>query len=122
MHFSLPLVFLLCCAASPWQYTEPLLTGWKAPSHIRHMSEEERAEVRRAWHIIVEGEDIPPPVKSFKDLRLPDSCLRVLKKKGISRPTPIQASATSDTGAGSFSMHNLHAGCLLQVAAARLCP
>ncbi|CAI5939984.1 unnamed protein product [Closterium sp. NIES-65] len=72
------------------QYTEPLWTGWKPPSHIRGMSEEERAEIRKAWHILVDGEGVPPPIKSFKDMRLPEPCLRVLKKKGILRPTPIQ--------------------------------
>lgn len=67
--------------------------GWKAPSHIRHMPESEMNEIRKAWHILVEGENVPPPVKSFKDLRLPEPMLRVLKKKGIARPTPIQVSA-----------------------------
>lgn len=70
----------------------PVAAGWKAPSHIRHMPEKEKDEIRKAWHILVEGEDVPPPVKSFKDLRLPEPMLRVLKKKGIARPTPIQVS------------------------------
>ncbi|CAI5957590.1 unnamed protein product [Closterium sp. NIES-65] len=82
--------FPLCHAASHPQYTEPLWTGWKPPSHILGMSEEERAEIRKAWHILVDGEGVPPPIKSFKDMRLPEPCLRVLKKKGILRPTPIQ--------------------------------
>ncbi|GJP41901.1 hypothetical protein CLOM_g1521 [Closterium sp. NIES-68] len=72
------------------QYTEPLWTGWKPPSHIRAMREEERAEIRKAWHILVDGDDVPPPIKSFRDMRLPEPCLRILKKKGILRPTPIQ--------------------------------
>lgn len=72
------------------QYTEPMSTGWKPPSHIRAMPEEEREEIRKAWHILVEGEDIPPPIKNFKDMRFPEPILNMLKKKGILRPTPIQ--------------------------------
>lgn len=30
------------------------------------MSEQRHERVRRKMHILVEGEDIPPPVKSFK--------------------------------------------------------
>lgn len=72
------------------QYTEPMETGWKPPSSIRRMSEKECDEIRRQWHILVEGDDIPPPIKNFKDMRLPDPVLRKLKAKGITRPTPIQ--------------------------------
>ncbi|MCO5611061.1 hypothetical protein L7F22_065311 [Adiantum nelumboides] len=72
------------------QYTEPMETGWKPPSHVRHMSERECEEIRKQWHILVEGEGIPPPCKNFKDMRLPDAILQKLKDKGITRPTPIQ--------------------------------
>lgn len=72
------------------QYTEPMKTGWKPPSHVRHMSEKECEDIRKQWHILVEGEDIPPPVKNFKDMRFPEPILQKLKAKGITRPTPIQ--------------------------------
>lgn len=72
------------------QYTEPMKTGWKPPSHVRRMSEKECDEIRKQWHILVEGEDIPPPVKNFKDMRFPEAILQKLKAKGITRPTPIQ--------------------------------
>ncbi|KAH7298380.1 hypothetical protein KP509_25G040400 [Ceratopteris richardii] len=72
------------------QYTEPMETGWKPPSHVRHMSEKECDEIRKQWHILVEGENIPPPCKNFKDMRFPDAILQKLKDKGITRPTPIQ--------------------------------
>lgn len=72
------------------QYTEPMKTGWKPPSHVRCMSEKECDEIRKQWHILVEGEDIPPPVKNFKDMRFPEAILQKLKAKGITRPTPIQ--------------------------------
>ncbi|XP_058074312.1 DEAD-box ATP-dependent RNA helicase 35-like [Magnolia sinica] len=71
-------------------YTEPLATGWKPPSAIRHMSPKEADTVRRQWHILVEGDDVPPPIKNFKDMRLPEPILKKLKEKGIVQPTPIQ--------------------------------
>lgn len=71
-------------------YTEPMQTGWKPPSAIRSLSERDCDEIRKQWHILVEGDDIPPPTKNFKDMRLPEPILKKLKAKGITRPTPIQ--------------------------------
>jgi len=71
-------------------YTEPLLTGWKPPLHIRKMSSKQRDLIRKQWHIIVNGDDIPPPIKNFKDMKFPRPVLDTLKEKGIVQPTPIQ--------------------------------
>ncbi|TKY61507.1 DEAD-box ATP-dependent RNA helicase 35 [Spatholobus suberectus] len=71
-------------------YTEPLLTGWKPPLHVRRISKKECDLIRKQWHIIVDGEDIPPPIKNFKDMRFPEPVLKKLKAKGIIQPTPIQ--------------------------------
>ncbi|KAJ4718517.1 DEAD-box ATP-dependent RNA helicase [Melia azedarach] len=46
--------------------------------------------IQKQWHIIVDGEDIPPPITNFKDMRLPEPILKKLKAKGIVQPTPIQ--------------------------------
>jgi ATP-dependent RNA helicase DDX41 len=72
------------------KYTEPMKTGWRPPSHIRSMTQRECDAIRKEWHIIVQGDDIPPPIKNFKDMRFPKPILDALKAKGISRPTPIQ--------------------------------
>eukprot|EP00850_Spirogloea_muscicola_P004463 SM000019S05007 [mRNA] locus=s19:411418:414548:- [translate_table: standard] len=72
------------------QYTESMKTGWKPPSYIRSMPAKEADKIRKQWHILVEGEDIPPPTKHFKDMRFPEGILKQLKDKGINRPTPIQ--------------------------------
>lgn len=72
------------------QYHEPIVTGWKPPTAIRHMTESECDAVRKQWHILVEGEQIPPPIKNFKDMRFPEPILKKLKSKGIVQPTPIQ--------------------------------
>jgi ATP-dependent RNA helicase DDX41 len=71
-------------------YVEPMKTGWKPPLRLRRMPEEECENIRKKWHILVEGETIPPPAKAFKDMRFPAPILSKLKAKGINRPTPIQ--------------------------------
>lgn len=71
-------------------YTEPLLTGWKPPLPIRRMPKKACDLIRKQWHIIVDGDEIPPPIKNFKDMRLPEPVLKKLKEKGIVQPTPIQ--------------------------------
>ncbi|KAJ4821595.1 DEAD-box ATP-dependent RNA helicase [Rhynchospora pubera] len=71
-------------------YTDPILTGWKPPLHIRRMPPSHAHSLRRQWHILVEGDDVPPPIKNFKDMRFPEPILKMLKEKGIVQPTPIQ--------------------------------
>ncbi|KAJ0231044.1 DEAD/DEAH box helicase domain-containing protein [Hirschfeldia incana] len=71
-------------------YTEPILTGWKPPLHVRKMSRKQMDLIRKQWHIIVNGEEIPPPIKNFKDMKFPKAVLDTLKEKGIVQPTPIQ--------------------------------
>ncbi|KAL6888508.1 hypothetical protein ACP4OV_009534 [Aristida adscensionis] len=71
-------------------YTDSLQTGWKPPLRLRRMPRARADELRRRWHIIVEGDDVPPPARDFRDLRLPDPILRKLRERGIVQPTPIQ--------------------------------
>ncbi|OQS01773.1 DEAD/DEAH box RNA helicase [Achlya hypogyna] len=75
------------------RYTESMVTTWTPPRHIARMTEEERDVVRAKWHILVDGDDIPPPIKSFADMRFPPAILTALKAKNIVRPTPIQVQA-----------------------------
>ncbi len=47
----------------------------------------------RIWekhHIIVEGEDSPPPIENFTDMKVPEVLVKFLKSKRITNPTPIQ--------------------------------
>ncbi|KAJ1628414.1 P-loop containing nucleoside triphosphate hydrolase protein [Pavlovales sp. CCMP2436] len=71
-------------------YLESVTTGWTPPSHIRDMSEEDAQDIRNKWNILVEGDDIPHPNKSFRDMRMPPAILEHLKARGILKPTPIQ--------------------------------
>ena len=71
-------------------YTETIKTSWRPPRHVREMDEKACNSIREKWHIVVEGDDIPPPIKNFSDMRFPPAILEQLRKKGITRPTPIQ--------------------------------
>lgn len=71
-------------------YTDPIPTGWKPPLQIRRLSPRRCDAIRKQYHILTEGDDVPPPIKNFKDMRFPDPILRMLKEKGIVQPTPIQ--------------------------------
>ncbi|KAG0261414.1 hypothetical protein DFQ27_002971 [Actinomortierella ambigua] len=72
------------------KYTESLKTTWRPPRHYREMSEEQFTEIRKKYHIDVDGEEIPPPIKEFRDMKFPAPILEHLKAKGIKMPTPIQ--------------------------------
>jgi len=54
------------------------------------MEEIQHLAVREKHHIITEGDDIPPPIANFRDMKIPPPILDYLEKKGISKPTPIQ--------------------------------
>lgn len=63
---------------------------WRPPRFIRDLSLEEHQEVRDKFHILTEGDDIPPPINNFTDMKIPRPILDYLKTKGIKKPTPIQ--------------------------------
>ena len=67
-----------------------LQTHWRPPRRITGMSRKEQEMVREKWSILTEGRDIPPPIVSFKDMKLPPPLVSHLAEKGITRPTPIQ--------------------------------
>ncbi|KAJ2920931.1 hypothetical protein H1R20_g16168, partial [Candolleomyces eurysporus] len=72
------------------KYTESLQTSWRPPRFIRERTEEQHRKLRDKYHIIVEGDDIPPPIESFRDMKVPQPILDYLKSKKITSPTPIQ--------------------------------
>jgi ATP-dependent RNA helicase DDX41 len=71
-------------------YTESLPSTWTPPKYILKQGVDTWNQVRKEWHMDVEGDDIPPPLKRFQDMKFPKPILQVLEKKGIKRPTPIQ--------------------------------
>ncbi|KAK4050098.1 DEAD-box ATP-dependent RNA helicase 35 [Microbotryomycetes sp. JL201] len=72
------------------KYTEIMKTSWRPPAFIRNLPDSEHDKVRDKFHILVAGDDIPPPVPNFRDMKLPKPLLAYLKKKKIMAPTPIQ--------------------------------
>lgn len=46
--------------------------------------------IRNELRILVEGEEIPAPLKSFKEMKFHKGILDGLKEKNIRKPTPIQ--------------------------------
>ena len=71
-------------------YKEPMPSSWTVPRYILEQGEAAWQKIRKEWHMEVEGETVPPPMKRFVDMKLPPPVLKVLNKKGIKKPTPIQ--------------------------------
>lgn len=71
-------------------YMEPMPSTWTVPRYILAQGEEVWEKTRKEWHMEVEGFDIPPPLKRFKDMKFPKPLLEALEEKKIKRPTPIQ--------------------------------
>ncbi|EIN07632.1 DEAD-domain-containing protein [Punctularia strigosozonata HHB-11173 SS5] len=71
-------------------YTESRKTSWRPPKHIRDRTPDQHQRIREKHHIIVEGNDPPPPVERFADMKIPEPLLKLLKSKRIIEPTPIQ--------------------------------
>jgi len=71
-------------------YTQPMPSTWRAPRFILEQGAESWQKIRKDWHIDVEGNNIPPPIARFVDMKFPLPIIKCLEEKGISRPTPIQ--------------------------------
>ncbi|CDJ40979.1 DEAD/DEAH box helicase, putative [Eimeria tenella] len=71
-------------------YSKRMATSWTMPSKYREMTEAEAQEVRERFFVDVNGTDVPPPFRNFKDMCFPQPILDALKKKNITAPTQIQ--------------------------------
>lgn len=72
------------------KYEDPIETSWKPPRYIQLMPQSKCEEIRNKLSILVEGEDVPAPIRTFKEMKFPKPILVALDKKGIKKPTPIQ--------------------------------
>ena len=77
-------------AAKGIEYKEAIRRSWRAPRHIENMPQERVEKIRSQFHILVSGDDVPPPVTRVVDLKIPAAIVDVLKASNIQRPTPIQ--------------------------------
>ena len=75
-------------------YVEPIKTSWRAPHYIRGLTREQVDRIRKKRNILVEGRDPPPPIKHFRDMKIPTSLVDYLEGQGIKTPTPIQMQGT----------------------------
>ncbi|KAJ8933930.1 hypothetical protein NQ314_013686 [Rhamnusium bicolor] len=72
------------------QYSDPIKTSWRPPKYILQMSGSRHEKLRNELRILVEGDQIPPPLKTFKEMKLHEGIIAGLKEKHIKKPTPIQ--------------------------------
>ncbi|CAD6186443.1 unnamed protein product [Caenorhabditis auriculariae] len=72
------------------QFGKSIETGWRPPKHIRNQSEQDFSKFRKRRGITVDGDNPPPPIGSFLEMKFPQSIIKGLKKKGIIVPTAIQ--------------------------------
>lgn len=72
------------------QYDNPIRTSWNVPQCIMNLPQDRHDEVREKTGITVEGEDVPPPIASFRDMKFPKCIIRALKENKIMSPSPIQ--------------------------------
>ncbi|XP_076165292.1 ATP-dependent RNA helicase abstrakt isoform X1 [Ptiloglossa arizonensis] len=72
------------------QYEDPIKTSWRPPRAVLALGEARHERIRRKLRILVEGDDVPPPLKSFKEMKFHRGILSGLEQKGIVKPTPIQ--------------------------------
>ncbi|CAF0984427.1 unnamed protein product [Adineta ricciae] len=72
------------------EYTDPIRTSWRPPKAVLRMPDDRHQRIRQIYNILVDGEDIPPPLCKFEDMKLPVGVLNALREKKIMRPTPIQ--------------------------------
>ncbi|KAJ1838781.1 hypothetical protein LPJ73_006970, partial [Coemansia sp. RSA 2703] len=71
-------------------YTEPMRTSWRPLPRHRAMSSADISARRHLWGIIVDGEDAPPPLLTFRAMRFPEPLLAYLATRNIATPSPIQ--------------------------------
>jgi len=91
-------------------YTDPIKTSWKPPRYVLKYPETKHIKTRKKFCIIAEGDDIPPPLKTFQDMKFPRSVISCLKNKGITSPSPIQIQAIPAALSGRDIIGIAHTG------------
>ncbi|XP_025406333.1 ATP-dependent RNA helicase abstrakt [Sipha flava] len=72
------------------QYDDPIKTSWTPPRYILSMPDARHENLRHKLRILVEGDEIPPPLRHFREMKLNKGIMAGLAQKGIKKPTPIQ--------------------------------
>lgn len=72
------------------EYTDSMPTEWRPPKWLRDRPESVNAAQREQYNIELEGEGCPPMCARFEDMKIAPCIVEMLRKKGITQPTPIQ--------------------------------
>jgi ATP-dependent RNA helicase DDX41 len=67
-----------------------ICSSWYPPRCVLQCGEARHERIRKKLHILVEGEEIPPPLLSFAEMKFPRGIISGLLSKHIIKPTPIQ--------------------------------
>lgn len=67
-------------------YDTPMPSTWRPPRFAYSRAD----AIRKEHHMLVQGDNVPPPLNRFIDMKLPKPILDCLQAKGIKKPTPIQ--------------------------------
>jgi len=74
-------------------YKEPIKTSWTPPRYILSMPQSRHVRVWKKYCVDIDGDDPPPPLKTFQDMKFHSSIISTLEKKEIRKPSPIQMAA-----------------------------
>ena len=72
------------------QYIDPIKTSWRPPRRVLAKGIDHHNAVRKRENILVEGDDPPPALTSFKDMKFHRGIIKALTSKSITKPSPIQ--------------------------------
>ncbi|MES1919258.1 putative DEAD-box ATP-dependent RNA helicase 43 [Bonamia ostreae] len=72
------------------KYKTEMKTTWRLPKIYQKMTLKKQTKIRKKGKIEIHGNEILPPIEDFNGMRFPKAIRRVLKRKGIQKPTPIQ--------------------------------
>ena len=58
------------------EYVDPIKTSWKAPSRILAKGDQRHKKIRQKHNILIEGDNPPPPLTGFPDMKLNKGILK----------------------------------------------
>lgn len=67
--FILIIYFLMQSTFLGIQYEEPIKTSWKPPKCVLAQPQSRSERIRQDLRILVEGEDVPPPLTTFAQMK-----------------------------------------------------
>ncbi|EAS00947.3 DEAD/DEAH-box helicase (macronuclear) [Tetrahymena thermophila SB210] len=72
------------------QIKERVKTTWRIPKAYRTVTQREIQKVLKKYSVLLEGQNTPPPIQSFEEMKFPKKIIAILKEKKVKKPTPIQ--------------------------------